>query len=54
MLFNDPPLSQKERQKIVIYYNCIGAISIPEEVPVPNVEVTLGTRQGVELKYISA
>ncbi|EXY47036.1 hypothetical protein M118_1403 [Bacteroides fragilis str. 3783N1-2] len=21
MLFNDPPLSQKERQKIVIYYN---------------------------------
>ena len=53
-VFQTEIVDGKRTQKIVIYYNCIGAVSIPEDVPVPNVEVTLGTRQGVELTYISA
>lgn len=53
-VFQTEIVDGKRTQKIVIYYNCIGAVSIPKDVPVPNVEVTLGTRQGVELTYISA
>ncbi len=41
-------------QKIVIYYNCIGAIEIPEEIPIPEAEITMQTRKGVEVTYASA
>lgn len=41
-------------QKIVIYYNCIGAIEIPEEIPIPEAEITMQTRKGVEVTYAPA
>ena len=38
-------------QRIVIYYNCIGSIEIPEEVNIPLPQISMKTRQGVEVKY---
>ena len=40
-----------QKQHIVIYYNCIGSIEIPEhtDLPVPNVSMNI--RQGVLLRY---
>ena len=39
-------------QKLVIYYNCIGSINIPEDVSIPEVDITMKTRKGVELTYV--
>ena len=41
-------------QKLIIYYNCIGSIEIPEDVPIPEPEITMNTRKGVNLTYIPA
>ena len=41
-------------QKLVIYYNCIGSIEIPDEVPIPEADITMKTRKGVEVTYMSA
>ena len=38
-------------QKIVIVYNCIGSIEIPEEVGIPLPQITMKTRQGVAVTY---
>lgn len=40
-------------QKITIYYNCIGSIEIPEELPIAAPEITLQTRKGVTVSYQS-
>lgn len=39
-------------QKLVIYYNCIGSIQIPEDIPIEEVDVSMKTRQGVNLLYV--
>ena len=39
-------------QKLVIYYNCIGSINIPDDVSIPEVDITMKTRKGVELSYV--
>ena len=39
-------------QKLVIYYNCIGSIEIPEDIPIPEPDITLNTRKGVNLSYL--
>ena len=39
------------RQRIVIYYNCIGAIDIPEEVSIPLPQISVDTRKGVTITY---
>ena len=41
-------------QKLVIYYNCIGSIEIPDEVPIPEADITMRTRKGVEVTYVPA
>ena len=41
-------------QKLVIYYNCIGAIQIPDDVPIPEPDITMKTRKGVEVIYLPA
>ena len=41
-------------QKLVIYYNCIGAIQIPDDVPIPEPDITMKTRKGVEVTYLPA
>lgn len=38
-------------QKITIYYNCIGSIEIPEDLPIAVPEITLQTRKGVTVSY---
>ena len=39
-------------QKLVIYYNCIGSINIPDDVSIPEADITMETRKGVELTYV--
>ena len=39
------------RQKLTIYYNCIGSIEIPDILPLPQPEVLIGTRKGVAVSY---
>ncbi len=41
-------------QRLVIYYNCVGAIDIPTELPIPEPDITLNTRKGVNLTYLPA
>ena len=38
-------------QRITIYYNCIGSIEIPDELPIAAPEITLQTRKGVSVSY---
>lgn len=38
-------------QIITIYWNCIGAIEIPDLPKIPDVDVTVNTRKGVNVKY---
>lgn len=39
------------KQKVVIHYNCIGAIRIPDELAIPEPEVCMNTRKGVMVSY---
>jgi len=41
-------------QRLIIYYNCIGAIKMPEDIPIPEAEIVLNTRKGVNLTYVPA
>ncbi len=41
-------------QKIVIYYNCIGAFTVPERELTPQVDVLMKTRKGVAVSYAPA
>lgn len=34
-----------------MYWNCIGAIEIPDLPKIPDVDVTVNTRKGVSVKY---
>lgn len=38
-------------QKLVIYYNCIGAIYLPEDSSPPTPDISLQTRKGVTTNY---
>lgn len=35
----------------VVYYNCIGSIEIPDELPINAPEIVLQTRKGVSVSY---
>jgi len=39
------------KQKLTIYYNCVGSIEIPELLPLPQPEVLIKTRKGVTVSY---
>jgi DNA invertase Pin-like site-specific DNA recombinase len=41
----------EHRQKLTIYYNCIGSIEIPDILPLPEPAVQLNTRKGVVVSY---
>ena len=41
-------------QRIVIYYNCVGAFTIPEHKDIPDVDVLMKTRKGVAVCYSPA
>jgi hypothetical protein len=38
-------------QRLVIHYNCVGTIFIPEVLPLPAPEVSVNTRKGVVVNY---
>lgn len=38
-------------QIITIYWNCVGAIEIPDLPKIPDVDVTVNTRKDVNVKY---
>lgn len=38
-------------QRVVIYYNCIGSIEIPEDLPIEQPEIKMQTRKGVMVSY---
>ena len=40
-----------QRQRIVIHYNCIGVIDIPDEVAIPLPQISVNTRKGVVVTY---
>lgn len=39
-------------QIITIYWNCIGTLEIPDLPKIPDVDVTVNTRKGVNVKYV--
>ena len=41
-------------QEIKIFYNCIGAFTVPERESIPEADVRLRTRKGVALSYSQA
>ncbi len=41
-------------QKVRIFYNCIGAVDFPDDLPLPEPDISLQTRQGVKLSYVPA
>ncbi|MBS5667238.1 MAG: DUF4368 domain-containing protein [Firmicutes bacterium] len=38
-------------QKLTIYYNCVGALFIPDTPSMPVPDVTVNTRRGVYVSY---
>ena len=38
-------------QRVVIYYNCIGAFDVPDRRKIPEADVIMETRKGVALSY---
>lgn len=42
----------EQTQTVVIHYNCIGSISIPEELSIPEPQITVQTRKGVVVNYV--
>lgn len=41
----------KRVQNLTIHYNCAGSIVIPETAKIPDIDVTINTRKGVDLTY---
>jgi hypothetical protein len=41
-------------QQIMIFYNCIGAFTVPERKNIPEADIRLKTRKGVALSYSQA
>ena len=38
-------------QRVVIYYNCIGAFDVPDRRKIPEADMIMETRKGVALSY---
>lgn len=38
-------------QRVVIYYNCIGAFDVPDRRKIPEADIIMETRRGVALSY---
>ena len=45
-------LRQKlSNQRVVIYYNCIGAFDVPDRRKIPETDIIMETRKGAALSY---
>lgn len=38
-------------QRLTIHYNCVGAITIPDSLAIPMLDITVNTRKGVCVSY---
>ena len=50
-VFNAEKVDGVWEQRLRIYYNCVGAIEIPDLIPLPTPEVSVNTRKGVVVNY---
>ena len=44
-------INGKWEQRLIIHYNCVGAIFIPDVFPLPAPQVSVNTRKGVVVNY---
>jgi len=44
----------EQRQKLTIYYNCVGTIEIPNMLKLPETDIRIQTRKGVAVSYASS
>lgn len=50
-VFQSEIIDGVKTQKVIIHYNCIGSVEIPEELDLPEPQITLKTRKGVTINY---
>ena len=50
-VFNAEKVDGVWEQRLRIHYNCVGAIEIPDLIPLPAPEVSVNTRKGVVVNY---
>ncbi len=50
-VFQAEKIDGVHKQKIIIYYNCIGSVEIPDILPIPAPQVMMQTRKGVLVGY---
>lgn len=51
-VFNAEKVDGVWQQRLIIHYNCIGSIEIPDVLPLPAPEVSVNTRKGVIVNYM--
>ncbi len=52
-VFNAEKVEGVWQQRLIIHYNCVGSIEIPEVLTLPAPEVSVNTRKGVTVSYAS-
>lgn len=52
-VFNAEKVEGVWQQRLIIHYNCIGSIEIPDVLTLPAPEVSVSTRKGVTVSYAS-
>lgn len=52
-VFNAEKINGVWQQRLIIHYNCIGSIEIPDVLPLPAPEVSVNTRKGVIVNYMA-
>ena len=52
-VFNAEKVEGVWQQRLIIHYNCIGSIEIPDVLTLPAPEVSVNTRKGVTVSYAS-
>lgn len=51
-VFNSEIVNGVRTQKVIIHYNCVGSIEIPDNLDLPKPQISLNTRKGVTINYI--
>lgn len=52
VVYNAEKIDGVKTQRLIIYYNCIGAIEMPEDISIPEADIVINTRKGVNLAYM--
>lgn len=50
-VFHAEKIDGVKTQRLIIHYNCVGTLDIPDTLPLLQPEFTLNTRKGVEVSY---